>query len=60
MTVKDLIHSLERGRGSMFIFFFFNAKMRIGAWDEEGGKKNMVKHRGKFRQFLTYICTKKD
>lgn len=39
MTVKDLIQSLERGRGSMFIFFFFNAKMRIGAWDKEGGKK---------------------
>lgn len=23
----------------MFIFFFFNVKMRIGVWDEEGGKK---------------------
>lgn len=29
----------------MFIFFFFNAKMRIGAWDEEGGKKHDLTQR---------------
>lgn len=51
MTVKDLIQSLERGRGSMFIFFFFNAKMRIGAWDEEGEKKTLFNTEENFVSF---------
>lgn len=51
MTVKDLIQSLERGRGSMFIFLFFNAKMRIGAWDEEGGKKTLFNTEENFVSF---------
>lgn len=51
MTVKDLIQSLERGKGSMFIFFFFNAKMRIGAWDEEGGKKTWFNTEENFVSF---------
>lgn len=29
----------RKGKGVNVYLLFFNAKMRIGAWDEEGGKK---------------------